>query len=136
MFLSPSKICENLNFSREIQISANFAGWLERNLLCSKNYNFNQQTPYCHPTLLVYGTGLDYKTVFVYLHTEDSDFFFLLPKGNYSLVVLIFEQSVTKLFTIGFNFLNTYFFIKLLKIVTHKFSYLFMLIYRILYSSY
>ena len=26
-FLSPSKICENLNFSREIQIFANFAGW-------------------------------------------------------------------------------------------------------------
>ena len=25
-FLSPSKICENLNFSREIQILANFAG--------------------------------------------------------------------------------------------------------------
>ena len=25
-FLSPSKICENLNFSREIQIFANFAG--------------------------------------------------------------------------------------------------------------
>ena len=26
VFLSPSKICENLNFSREIQIFANFAG--------------------------------------------------------------------------------------------------------------
>ena len=26
-FLSPSKICENLNFSTEIQIFANFAGW-------------------------------------------------------------------------------------------------------------
>ena len=26
-FLSPSKICENLNFSREIQIFANFSGW-------------------------------------------------------------------------------------------------------------
>ena len=25
-FLSPNKICENLNFSREIQIFANFAG--------------------------------------------------------------------------------------------------------------
>ena len=25
-FLSPSKICENLNFSTEIQIFANFAG--------------------------------------------------------------------------------------------------------------
>ena len=25
-FLSPSKICENLNFSREIQIFTNFAG--------------------------------------------------------------------------------------------------------------
>ena len=25
-FLSPSKICKNLNFRREIQISANFAG--------------------------------------------------------------------------------------------------------------
>ena len=25
-FLSPSKICENLNFSREIQIFSNFAG--------------------------------------------------------------------------------------------------------------
>ena len=27
VFLSPSKICENLNFSTEIQIFANFAGW-------------------------------------------------------------------------------------------------------------
>ena len=26
-FLSPSKICENLNFSTEIQIFANFVGW-------------------------------------------------------------------------------------------------------------
>jgi hypothetical protein len=26
-FLSPSKICENLKFSTEIQIFANFAGW-------------------------------------------------------------------------------------------------------------
>ena len=26
-FLSPSKICENLNFSTEIQIFTNFAGW-------------------------------------------------------------------------------------------------------------
>ena len=26
-FLSPSKICENFNFSTEIQIFANFAGW-------------------------------------------------------------------------------------------------------------
>ena len=26
-FLSSSKICENLNFSTEIQIFANFAGW-------------------------------------------------------------------------------------------------------------
>ena len=26
-FLSPSKICKNLNFSREIQIFKNFAGW-------------------------------------------------------------------------------------------------------------
>ena len=26
-FLSPSKICENLNFSRETQIFANLAGW-------------------------------------------------------------------------------------------------------------
>ena len=26
-FLSPIKICENLNFSTEIQICENFAGW-------------------------------------------------------------------------------------------------------------
>ena len=26
-FLSPSKICENLNFSTKIQIFANFVGW-------------------------------------------------------------------------------------------------------------
>ena len=36
-FLSPSKICENLNFSREIQIFVNFLGDKNTTFLCSKN---------------------------------------------------------------------------------------------------
>ena len=32
VFLSPSIICENLNFSTAIQIFASFAGWLVHNL--------------------------------------------------------------------------------------------------------